>query len=336
MIKLAIVGATGAVGREVLGLLALRRFPLEPGSLRVFASSRSAGMKIGFRGTDYVVEDLATANFAGIDVVIFDTPDEVAAQYVPVARDAGCIVIDNSAAFRQDDDVPLVVPEINAHALSSHKGIIANPNCTTAIGVMALWYLHLAFGLESVTGATYQAVSGAGAPGIAQLERETHEYVRGRQTHDGTTPAFPYPILGNVIPQIGSFGPDGYTSEELKFEREGRKIMGLPKFMASMTCVRVAVVRSHCLALTASFRQSVSVEKAREALRSAPGISLRDDPRAGVYPMPITVSSSFDCEVGRIRMVHGRENELQFFVAGDQLWKGAALNAVQIAELLPK
>ena len=332
MKQLAVVGATGAVGREVLKLLDVRGVPL--GSVRLFASSRSAGKTIRFRHKDIVVEDLAKADFRGIDIAIFDTPDDVALKYVPVARDAGCTVIDNSAAFRMHDDVPLVIPEINGRLLSKRTGIIANPNCTTAIGLMALWPLHREFTLVRVTGATYQAVSGAGEPGIEQLEREMRETTGVPQTNIARAPAFPHRIVSNVIPHIGGFDADGNTSEERKFQQEGRKIMELPLFASSIICVRVPVMRAHSLALTAYFERRVSVQRAHDAIDSAKGIVLRDDPARGVYPTPLSVTESFDCEVGRFRMVGGVANALQFFVCGDQLWKGAALNAVQIAEYI--
>ncbi|MCE9541022.1 aspartate-semialdehyde dehydrogenase [Candidatus Kaiserbacteria bacterium] len=331
MTKLAVVGATGAVGREVLNLLTIRNFPLT--ELRVFASSRSAGSNVHFRGNDLIVEDLAGADFSTVEIAIFDTPDDVAAKYAPIARDAGCIVIDNSAAFRMDDDVPLVIPEINGRLLEKRSGIIANPNCTTAIGLMGLWPLHKEFGLERVFGSSYQAVSGAGESGIAQLNRETREYVTGVAEEIGV-PAFPHPILRNVIPHIGRFDANGNTSEEMKFEREGRKIMNLPHFSSSLTCVRVPVMRSHSVDMIAFFEKRVSVRRAHDALREASGVTLKDDTAKGLYPMPLTATESFDCEVGRVRMVPGFQKALHLFVSGDQLWKGAALNAVQIAERL--
>lgn len=328
----AVVGATGAVGGQVLRLLEMRNVPIK--TLRVMASSKSAGKKISFRGVEHVVEDLATADFRGVDFAIFDTPDDVAKKYVPTARDAGCVVIDNSAEFRMDADVPLIVPEINADAIASHKGIIANPNCTTAIGLMALWPLHKEFVLEGISGATYQAVSGAGEPGIAQLEREVRRYVTGKVEEPVGSPAFPRQILFNLIPHVGSFDADGNSSEERKFEREGRKIMGLPLFTSSLTCVRTSVMRAHSIDMTAFFEERVSVRRAHDALRGADGVVLKDDPAAGVYPTPLTATESYDCEVGRIRIVARSNKALHLFVCGDQLWKGAALNAVQILEFI--
>jgi aspartate-semialdehyde dehydrogenase len=334
MKKLAVAGATGAVGEEVLAVLEQRNFPLE--SIRLFASERSVGTKVKFGNAEHEIENLANTDFRGIDVIIFDTPDDVARRFVPIARDAGCIVIDNSSAFRMDPDVPLVIPEINPDEIKKHRGIIANPNCTSAIALMALWPLHKEFGVTRVSGTTYQAVSGAGVAGTQQLERETREYVQKWGMSIIPAPVFPYRILFNVIPQVGEFSANGDTDEEKKLQREGRKIMGHPRFQVSLTCARVPVMRAHTIDMLAFFKKPVSVQRARDVLRSASGVELKDDPERGKYPMPLSAAGKYNCEVGRIRKPSAFRNALRVLVSGDQLLKGAALNAVQIAELLLK
>jgi aspartate-semialdehyde dehydrogenase len=242
-------------------------------------------------------------------------------------------VVDNSSAFRQDDNVPLVVPEINAADVKWHKGIIANPNCTTAITLMALYPLHQAFGVKRVFAASYQAVSGTGAKAIEELKRQVAEVVAGQPV---TKEVYPHQIAFNVLPQVDTFLPTGYTKEEMKMENEGRKIMHLPGFRASVTCVRVPVYRSHSIAVTAEFEKPVTVAAARAVLKLAPGLDVVDEPEKQKYPMPLFTSEKYNCEVGRIRLDCAMENGLCFWVSGDQLLKGAALNAVQIAEELLK
>ena len=325
----AIVGATGAVGVEMLHVLERRAFPV--GELTLLASARSAGKSLPFRGKQIPVKELTKDGFRGIDIALFSAGGSISREFAPLAAAAGCVVVDNSSAFRQDDSVPLVVPEINAADVRGHRGIIANPNCTTAITLMALYPLHRAFGVRRIFASSYQAVSGTGAKAIEELQRQVGELVAGKPV---TREVYPYQIAFNVLPQVDSFLPDGYTKEEMKMQNEGRKIMHHPDFRASVTCVRVPVYRSHSVAVTAEFQQPVSVEAARKALASAPGLDVVDEPARQRYPMPLFTSGKDNCEVGRLRMDCALENGLCFWVSGDQLLKGAALNAVQIAEVL--
>src|SRR5579859_3039808 len=327
----AVVGATGAVGIEMIKTLEKRNFPV--GKLTLLASKRSVGKKLKFRGHDHAVKELTADSFAGIDIALFSAGGGISKEFAPIAAKAGCVVIDNSSAFRQDDQVPLVVPEINAADVRQHKGIIANPNCTTAITLMALYPLHQAFGVKRIFASSYQAVSGAGAQAIEELKRQVGEIVSGKPA---TKETFPHQIAFNVIPQVDSFLPGGYTKEEMKMENEGRKIMHHPAFRASVTCVRVPVYRAHSVAVSAEFEKPVSVESARNVLSRAPGIDVVDAPEKKEYPLPLYVAEKYNCQVGRIRMDRALDNGLCFWVAGDQLLKGAALNAVQIAEELMK
>jgi aspartate-semialdehyde dehydrogenase len=327
----AVVGATGAVGIEMLKTLEKRNFPV--GKLTLLASARSAGKKLKFKGQDVTVQELTKDSFAGIDIALFSAGGGISKEFAPIAAKAGCVVVDNSSAFRQDDNVPLVVPEINAADVKQHKGIIANPNCTTAITLMALYPLHQAFGVKRVFASSYQAVSGTGAQAIEELKRQVGQVVAGQTV---TKEVYPHQIAFNVLPQVDSFLPSGYTKEEMKMENEGRKIMHHPAFRASVTCVRVPVYRSHSIAVSAEFEKPVSVAAACAVLQKAPGLDFVDDPANKSYPMPLFTSEKDNCEVGRIRMDCALDNGLCFWVAGDQLLKGAALNAVQIAEELLK
>jgi len=327
----AVVGATGAVGIEMLKVLEQRRFPV--GKLTLLASARSAGRTLPYAGAEVTVQELTRNSFAGIDIALFSAGGSISREFAPIAAEAGCVVVDNSSAFRQDDRVPLVIPEINPGDVRQHQGIIANPNCTTAITLMALHPLHQAFGVRRVFASSYQAVSGTGAKALEELERQVAEIVSGRPV---TREVYPYQIAFNVLPQVDSFLPDGYTKEEMKLQYEGRKIMHHPSFKASITCVRVPVFRSHSVAVSAEFVKPVSVEAARAVLAKAPGLDIVDDPAHQKYPMPLFTSGKDNCEVGRLRMDCALENGLCFWVSGDQLLKGAALNAVQIAEELLK
>lgn len=329
--KVGIVGATGAVGQEVLGLLGSRRFPLS--ELKLFASNRSAGKQIEALGQTLTVEEATKTCFDGLDFVIFAASASLAKELCPAAAAAGAIAIDNSSAFRMDPEVPLVVPEINPEAAKAHKGIIANPNCTTAITLMAVYPLHRRFGLKRMFASTYQAVSGSGVAAMAELETQIGQLSRGEPI---TVDAFPYQIALNALPQVDDFLENGYTKEEMKMVNESRKIMGLPDLVASCTCVRVPVMRSHSISVNAEFEHEVSVEAARVAIEAAPGIDLVDDPANRRYPMPLDFAGRENCGVGRFRKDLGYDNGLAFWVVGDQLWKGAALNAVQIAECLCK
>jgi aspartate-semialdehyde dehydrogenase len=327
----AVVGATGAVGIEMIQTLEKRNFPV--GQLTLLASARSAGKKLKFKGQDITIQELKADSFKGIDIALFSAGGSISKEFAPIAAKAGCVVVDNSSAFRQDDSVPLVVPEINAADVKAHKGIIANPNCTTAITLMALYPLHQAFGVTRIFASSYQAVSGTGAMAIEELRRQVNEVVAGQPV---TKEVYPHQIAFNVLPHVDSFLPDGYTKEEMKMQNEGRKIMHHASFRASVTCVRVPVYRAHSVAVSAEFQKPVTVEAARAVLAKAPGLDIIDDPANKRYPMPLDVAERYNCAVGRLRMDCALENGLCFWVSGDQLLKGAALNAVQIAEELLK
>ena len=326
---IAVVGATGAVGAELLRVLERRNFPVS--KLRALASRRSAGKKVQFRNEPIAVEELGEKSFDKIDIAFFSAGGEISRKFVPTARKAGAVVIDNSSAFRMDPEVPLVIPEINGQDVKEHRGLIANPNCTTAVALMAIYPLHRAFGVRRVVAASYQAVSGSGARAIAELKNQVEAAAQDRQS---PPQVYPHPIAFNVLPHVDVFLESGYTKEEMKMQNEGRKIMHLPEFRASVTCVRVPVYRAHSVAVSAEFEKSVSVEQAREVLAKAPGLELVDEPLQNRYPMPLNVAGKDNCEVGRVRLDCALENGLAFWVSGDQLLKGAALNAVQIAELL--
>ncbi len=326
----AIVGATGAVGVEMLLCLEQRNFPL--GKLKLLASARSAGKKMTFRGEEITVEELTRDSFEGVDIALFSAGGGISREFAPSAAAAGAVVIDNSSAFRDDDDVPLVIPEINPEAAKDRpRGIIASPNCTTAISLMALKPLHDAFGLQAVIASTYQAVSGSGAQGIVELEEQMKAIHAGEPI---TTKVYPHQIAFNVIPQVDVFTDNGYTKEEMKMLHEGRKILDLPDLQVSCTCVRVPVYRSHSVSITARFERPVDVESAHRAFDNQPGVRLVDDPENGKFPVPLDTTGKDDCLVGRIRKNIVFENTLDLWVVGDQVRKGAALNAVQIAELL--
>ncbi len=286
-----------------------------------------------FCGEDVVVQELKSDSFKGIEIALFSAGGSISKEFAPKAAQAGCVVVDNSSAFRMDDQVPLVVPEINAEDVKLHRGIIANPNCTTAITLMALYPLHRAFQVKRIFASSYQAVSGTGAKALEELKRQVEQIVKGQPV---TKEVYPYQIAFNVLPQVDSFLGSGYTKEEMKMENEGRKIMHHPSFRASVTCVRVPVYRSHSIAVSAEFENPVSVEAARKVLREAPGLDVVDDPENRKYPMPLYTAEKYNCEVGRIRKDCALDNGLCFWVSGDQLLKGAALNAVQIAEELLK
>ncbi len=326
---IAIVGATGAVGREMLDVLHRRKFPVA--SIRALASGRSAGTKVRFAGGEIEVQELREDSFGGLDIALFSAGGGISRQFAPAAVKAGAVVIDNSSAFRQDAGVPLVIPEVNAADAARHQGIIANPNCTIAVSLMALAPLHRAFGLKRVFAASYQAVSGTGAKAIEELRRQIEASVAGRPIEKSV---YPHQIAFNVLPHIDSFRANGYTGEEVKMQDEARKILHHPALRLSATCVRVPVYRAHSIAVNAEFDQPVTVAAARAVLAGAPGLRVVDDPSKNAYPMPLHCAGQDDCEVGRIRMDCAFENGLAMWIAGDQLLKGAALNAVQIAELL--
>jgi aspartate-semialdehyde dehydrogenase len=326
---IAVVGATGAVGAELLRVLERRGFPVE--SLRALCSERSAGTTVSFRGGEVAAKQLSPQSFEGVDLAFFSAGGNISREYAPIARDTGAVVIDNSSVFRMEPDVPLVIPEINGEDVRLHRGLIANPNCTTAVALMALYPLHRAFGVRRVIAASYQAVSGSGARAIKELQSQVEAAGENRPP---VAEIYPHPIAFNVLPHVDSFLPTGYTKEEMKMQNEGRRIMHLPEFLASVTCVRVPVYRAHSVAVSAEFERPVSVEEAHEVLAKAPGLELVDEPQNNRYPMPLFTAGKDNCEVGRVRRDCAFENGLSFWVSGDQLLKGAALNAVQIAELL--
>ncbi len=325
----AVVGATGAVGIEMIKTLEKRHYPV--GKLTLLASARSVGKKLSFRGEEIPVQELKPDAFRGVDVALFSAGGSISKEFAPMAAHRDCVVVDNSSAFRMDETVPLVIPEINAADVKWHKGIIANPNCTTAITLMALYPLHQAFGVTRIFASSYQAVSGTGAKAIEELERQVNEIASGKPA---TKEVYPHQIAFNVLPHVDSFLADGYTKEEMKMQNEGRKIMHLPSFRASVTCVRVPVYRAHSVAVSAEFQRPITVEAARDVLKNAPGLDIIDDPANKRYPLPLDVAERYNCAVGRMRMDCAMDNGLCFWVCGDQLLKGAALNAVQIAEVL--
>lgn len=328
-INVGIVGATGAAGQELLQLIHERNFPMA--SLRLFASARSAGKVVTCAGRKYTVEEARPGIFTQLDVAFFAVEGATTKALAPDAVNAGCLVIDKSSAYRMDPAVPLVVPEINPEQLRHHKGIIANPNCSTSVALMALWPLHQAFGLTRYIASTYQSVSGTGVDAIEELDHQVHAYARGEPL---TRKVYPYQIAFNVIPQVDSFGPNGYTGEETKMMQESRKIMGLPNLKVSSTTVRVPVVRAHSVSINAEFERPVSVEAARAAIAAFEGAQLVDDPSKQLYPTPLDFSRKVKCGVGRIRIDTALDNGLALWVSGDNLWKGAALNALQNAELM--
>lgn len=328
--NIAIVGATGAVGVEILNCLEQRNFPVK--SLKLLASARSAGKKVMFRGQELTVEELTEDSFAGVDIALFSAGGSISLKFAPIAAAAGCVVVDNSSAFRMDSEVPLVVPEINPEAAFNHpRNIIANPNCTTIITLMALFPLHQKFGLKTVIASSYQAVSGSGQQGIVELEQQVEALVKDQPLEQNV---YPRQIAFNLIPQIDSFTDNGYTKEELKMLNEGRKILSLPELNVTCTCVRVPVYRSHSVSVSAVFEKPVDVASAQAAFTGKPGVALMDNPAEGVFPTPLDSTNGDTCYVGRIRKDLALDNGLALWVVGDQIRKGAALNAVQIAELL--
>ncbi len=327
--NVAIVGATGAVGSEFRQLLEQRAFPVR--NLRLLASSRSAGRLLPFRGQDLPVEPLVPGSFRDVEIALFSAGGATSKEYARSATEAGAIVIDNSSAFRMERDVPLVIPEVNGDDAQTHRGILAVPNCTTIVAMMALFPLHRAFGLRRVIAASYQAVSGAGAKGIDELAKQIEESSAGNALDHHV---FPHPIAFNVLPHIGIFQENGYTQEETKFLNESRKILHHPNLLASITCVRVPVYRAHSVAINAEFERPVSVREARECLATFPGLELFDDGSKCRYPMPLTCAGKDNCQAGRLRLDTALDNGLAFWVCGDQIRKGAALNAIQIAEAL--
>ncbi|HLS90477.1 MAG TPA: aspartate-semialdehyde dehydrogenase [Limnochordia bacterium] len=333
--KVAILGASGAVGTEFIQLLEERDFPV--GELRLLASPRSAGRRVPFRGEELVVEAVGEDSFRGIDIAFFAAGGGVSKEWAPKAVAAGAVVIDNSSAFRLDPEVPLVVPEVNRDAIRTHKGIIANPNCSTTIMVTALAPIHRAARIRRIVVSTYQSVSGAGAKAMAELEAQVRAYAQGEPVTAQVLPVASadkhYPIAFNLIPQIDVFEELGYTKEEWKMVYETRKILDEPGLAVSPTTVRVPVWRSHSESINIETEKPLTVEEARRILSEAEGVEVIDDPQAMAYPMPITATGKDPVYVGRIRRDPSIENGLNLWVVGDQIRKGAALNALQIAEV---
>ncbi|MGV9630068.1 aspartate-semialdehyde dehydrogenase [Streptomyces sp. NPDC003487] len=339
---LAVVGATGAVGTVLLGILSQRADIW--GEIRLIASPRSAGRKLAVRGEETEVLALSEEALHGVDIALFDVPDEIAARWVPIAAAQGAVVVDNSGVFRLHDDVPLVVPEVNPHAVRLRpRGIVANPHCTTLSMIVALGALHAEFGVRELVVSSYQAVSGAGRAGVETLRRQlslvtgtelgTHPGDVRRAVGDDTGP-FPEPVALNVVPWAGSLREDGWSSDEMKVRDESRKILGLPGLPIAVTCVRVPVVTTHSLTVHARFQDEVTVEHAREILATAPGVVLVDNPAAGEFPTPADAVGTDPTWVGRVRRALDDPTALELFVCGDNLRKGSALNSAQIAELV--
>lgn len=327
--KVAVLGATGLVGREMLSVLEKRDFPVT--ELIPLASSRSAGRTLLFRGREWIVREAEESAFEGVQVALFSAGGEASRKWAPLAAGKGTVVIDNSSAWRLDPGVPLVVPEVNADDLLGHRGIIANPNCATIQALVALFPLHREAVLESFNAVTFQAVSGTGLAALDELKDGTASALSGESFKPKV---YPHPIAFNVIPQIGSFDEEGISQEEWKMVNESRKILHLPDLAVSCTTTRVPVLRGHSEALTAIFKTRLTPERARQVLKEAPGVCLRDDPCSGLYPMALEVAGTDVVHVGRVRRDTGSDRGLALWVVADNLRKGAALNAVQIAEVL--
>ncbi|NLB69757.1 MAG: aspartate-semialdehyde dehydrogenase [Lentisphaerae bacterium] len=326
----AIAGATGAVGAEMLKVLEERNFPVA--SLKLLASARSAGKKIKFCGEDVTVEELRHDSFNGVDIALFSAGGSLSKEFRDSVVSSGTLMIDNSSAFRMDDDVPLIIPEVNAHDMKKHKGVIANPNCSTIIMLIAVAPLHRKFEIRRIVASTYQAASGAGAKGMEELISQSRAVLDGETA---VPSVFVHPIAFNLIPQIDTFLDNGYTREEMKMVYESRKILGCQELMVSCTCVRVPVVRAHSIALNLEFETGASPDMVREVLAESQGVEIVDDPSAHKYPMPLDASDKVNIFAGRIRQDISLPDSkgIDMFISGDQVIKGAALNTVQIAEL---
>lgn len=329
--NIAVVGATGAVGVEILRVLERRTFPVA--SLKLLASKRSVGKTLEFNGKPHKVEELAADAFKGVDIAFFSAGATRSREFIPAAKAAGAVVIDNSSAFRMDPTTPLVVPEVNPGDLRKHKGVIANPNCTAAILAVAVWPIHQAVGIRRIVVSTYQSASGAGAAAMRELEDQAHEFAEGKEI---TRSVFPHQIAFNVFSHNTKVADNGYNEEENKVVEETRKMFHAPDLPIVPTCIRVPVLRAHSESIVLELEAPMSPEEARAILSRAPGVKIVDDPAANHFPMPLEASGDLDVHVGRIRRDLSNPNGLALFVAGDQLLKGAAWNAVQIAEELAK
>ena len=328
-INVAILGATGAVGKELLALLEERDFPLQ--QLKLLASKRSAGSKITFKGQEITVEEVNENSFTGVDIVLASAGGSTSKIWAKPAVAAGAVVIDNSSAFRMDDDVPLVVPEINPEAATKHQGIIANPNCTTILMGVAIYPLHQIQPIKRVVVSTYQSASGAGARAMEEAKTQAKDILDGKQPQ---AEVLPYPIAFNLFPHNSPLNEQGYCEEEMKMVNETRKIFNAPQLKVTATCVRVPILRAHSEAINIEFEQPFAVDKAREIIAAAPGVKLVEDWQSNYFPMPIDATGEDPVLVGRIRQDISDENGLELWLCGDQIRKGAALNAIQIAELL--
>jgi aspartate-semialdehyde dehydrogenase len=329
--NVAIVGATGAVGQEFLNVLAHRKFPIK--SLKLLASARSAGKKAEFDGQTLTIEELTRDSFRGIEIAFFSAGGSISKEFAPAAVQAGAVVIDNTSAFRMKDGVPLVVPEVNPEQIHKHNGLIANPNCSTIIMNVPVWPLHKVNRVKRMVVSTYQAVSGAGAWGLWELEAQTKAYAKGEPIHKDK---FPHQIVNNLFCHNSAIAENGYNEEENKMVNETRKIFGDAKIMVTATCVRVPVPRAHCESINLEFERPITPDQVREILAKAPGVKIVDDCAKNHFPMPLEASGQDDVLVGRIRQDISRDDGrgIDLFVAGDQIRKGAATNAVQIGERL--
>ena len=329
--NLAIAGVTGAVGQEFLKILEERDFPFD--SLRVLASSRSAGKKIQFKGKEYIVEEMTQKSFSRIDIALFSAGAARSKEFGPAAVEAGAVVVDNSSAFRMDPDVPLVIPEINPQKIKEHKGIIANPNCSTIVGIVPVWPLHKANTVKRMVVSTYQAASGAGYQAMLELQNQSREILDGKEP---TCSAFPYQIAFNCFSHNSQLDADGYNLEEVKMVKETKKIFDCPDIAITCTCIRIPVLRAHCESINLEFTDPITPDQVRDLLSTAPGVSVLDDRQNNRFPMPIDATGKDDIFVGRIRQDKSIPDNhgINIWAAGDQLRKGAALNAVQIAEKL--
>ncbi|MCJ7779118.1 MAG: aspartate-semialdehyde dehydrogenase [Sedimentisphaerales bacterium] len=329
--NLAIAGVTGAVGQEFLKILEERDFPFD--SLKILASSRSAGKNIEFKGKQYIVEEMTQNSFSRVDIALFSAGASRSREFAPAAVQAGAVVVDNSSAYRMDPNAPLVIPEINPQKIKEHKGIIANPNCSTIIGIVPVWPLHKANPVKRMVVSTYQAASGAGTQAMLELENQTREILDGKKP---TCKAFPYQIAFNVFSHNSDLGPNGYNLEETKMVNETRKIFDCPDIAITCTCIRIPVFRAHCESINLEFTDTFTPDEVRDLLSTAPGVKVLDDREHNRFPMPIDATGEDDIFVGRIRQDESMpENRgINIWVCGDQLRKGAALNAIQIAEKL--
>lgn len=328
-VNVAILGATGAVGQELLSLLAERQFPLN--ELKLLASPRSAGSKISFQGEEMIIEAVSESSFEGIDIVLASAGGSISKTWLKKAVAAGAVAIDNSSAFRMDDDVPLIVPEINPDAAANHQGIIANPNCTTILMGLAIYPLHQVQPIKRVVVATYQSASGAGARAMEEARTQAKDILAGKEPQ---AEVLPYPIAFNLFPHNSPLNDRGYCEEEMKMVNETRKIFNAPELRVSATCVRVPILRAHSEAINLEFARPFVVERARELIVNAPGVKLVEDWQSNYFPMPIDATGQDPVLVGRIRQDISHECGLELWLCGDQIRKGAALNAIQIAELL--